>query len=156
MSKTLNQDQFDAIIVGNLVSDPNLIEDEDGNKICFCRVATNPRAKKFDPKTGRELTPEERNKRRSFVELKITSTAAAEKFAELFVEGDRLRLEGEIGTRRVEKGFWSKKEGRFVSVNIDVDDDGKNVQDVYEGLLLMWVHHFSKIVGQDTAMLSSA
>ena len=156
MSKTLNQDQFDAIIVGNLVSDPNLIEDEDGNKICFCRVATNPRAKKFDPKTGRELTPEERNKRRSFVELKITSTAAAEKFAELFVEGDRLRLEGEIGTRRVEKGFWSKKEGRFVSVNIDVDDDGKNVQDVYEGLLLMWVHHFSKIVGQDTAMLSRA
>jgi len=156
MSKNLNQDQFDAVIVGNLVSDPNLIEDEGGNKICFCRVATNPRSKKFDPKTGRELTPEERNKRRSFVELKITSTAAAEKFAELFVEGDRVRLEGEIGTRRVEKGFWSKKEGKFISVNIDVDDDGKNVQDVYEGLLLMWVHHFSKIVGQDTAMLSRA
>jgi single-stranded DNA-binding protein len=155
MSKNLNQDQFDAVIVGNLVSDPNLIEDEDGNKICFCRVATNPRAKKFDPKTGRELTPEERNKRRSFVELRLKS-GAAERFAELFVEGDRVRLEGEIGTRRIEKGFWSKKEGRFVSVNIDVDDDGKNVQDVYEGLLLMWVHHFSKIVGQDTAMLSRA
>jgi single-stranded DNA-binding protein len=145
VSKNLNQDQFDVIIVGNLISEPSIIEDEDGNKVCFCRVATNPKAKKFDQRTGKELTPEERNKRRSFIELKITKTSAAEKFMQMFSQGDRIRVEGEIGTKRIEKAFWSKKEGKSISVTVDVDDDGQNVQEILEDRMVMWVYNFNKV-----------
>jgi single-stranded DNA-binding protein len=146
MGKSLAHDQFDAIIVGNLVSEPRLTEDEEGNKVCWCSVATNPRARKIDLKTGKEMNAEARNKRRSFVELKITKTAAAEKFAEALGEGDRVRLEGEMGTKKVEKSFWSKKQQKQVPAKVDVDGDGKNIQDVYEERWIMWVDTFSKVI----------
>jgi single-stranded DNA-binding protein len=143
---SINQDCFTSVIVGNLISEPNLVEDEDGNKVCYCKVATNSKARKFDPKTGRELSPDERNKRRSFVELKIAKTAAAEKFAQLFSQGDRIRCEGEMGTRRVKKAFWSIKDEKYVSVSVDVDNDKKNIQEVLEDRLMMWVEEFAKVI----------
>lgn len=143
---SVNQDSFKGKIVGNLIAEPNLVEDEDGNKVCYCKVATNSKARKFDPKTGRELSPEERNKRRSFVELKIGKTAAAEKFAQLFSQGDRISVEGELGTRRVKKAFWSEKDEKYISVTVDVDNDGKNVQEVWEDRQMMWVEEFAKVV----------
>lgn len=147
MSK--NQDAFTATIRGNLISEPNLVEDEEGNKVCYCKIATNPKAKRFDPKTNRELTAEERNKRRSFVELKIPRSAAAVKFHALFKKGDRAELVGELGTRREEKVFWSEKAQKYVTVKVDIDNDGKNVQEIYEDQIMMWVEDFSKVVAQE-------
>lgn len=147
---SLNQDDFTSTIVGNLISEPNLVEDDNGNKVCYCKIATNPKAKKFDLKTGRELSPEERNKRRSFIELKIPKTAAAEKFAQLFSLGDRAYLSGELGTRKVKKAFWSDKEEKYISLKVDVDDDGKNVQEVWEDRLMMWVDEFAKVLNIDS------
>jgi single-stranded DNA-binding protein len=157
MGKSLAHDQFDAIIVGNLVSEPRLLEDEEGNKVCWCTVATNPRARKVDPMTGRELTPEERNKTRSFVDLKIAKTSSAEKFAKLLSEGDRVRLEGEMGTKKVEKSVWSKSKQKRVPVKVDVDGDRTNIQEVYDDRWIMWVDTFSKVIfDQDLAVLGYA
>lgn len=146
---SLNQDEFTTTIVGNLIAEPNLVEDENGNKVCYCKIATNPKAKKFDLKTGKEMSPEERNKRRSFVELKIPKTAAAEKFAQLFAVGDRAYLKGELGTRKVKKAFWSDKDERYISLQVDVDEDGKNIQEVYEDRIMMWVEEFAKVLNED-------
>lgn len=144
---SLGQDAFKTEIVGNLTSDPVLVEDDSGsgNKVCYCKVATNPMAQKYDLRTGRELTPEERNKRRSFVELKITKTAAAEKFAEMFRKGDRAQLKGQCGTRRVEKAFWSEKDEKYLTVQVDVDNDGKNIQNIWEDRIMMWVDEFARV-----------
>lgn len=143
---SLNQDAFEGTIVGNLIAEPTLVEDEEGNKVCYCKVATNSKARKFDPKTGRELSPEERNKRRSFVELKVPKTAAAAKFASLFQMGDRIWVKGDLGTRRVQKAFWSEKDEKYIKVVVDVDNDGKNEQEVWEDRLLMWVEEFAKVL----------
>jgi|GEM_PF-5438814 len=146
MGKSLAQDQFDAIIVGNLVTEPRLTEDESGNKVCYCTVATNPKARLLDLKTGKKNNPEARNKRRSFVGLKITKTSAAEKFAKMFSEGDRIRLEGQIGTKKVAKLFWSEKQQKLVPGKVDIDRDGKQIQSIYEDRWIMWVETFSKVV----------
>jgi hypothetical protein len=146
---SMNQDRFYGEITGNLISEPNLVDDGEGNKVCYCKIATNSKARRFDPKTGRELSPEERNKRRSFVELKIAKTAAAEKFAKLFKQGDRANLKGTLGTRRLQKPFWSEKEQRYITIKVDVDEDGKNSQEIWEERLMMWVEDFSKVVSQD-------
>jgi hypothetical protein len=146
---SMNQDKFYGEITGNLISEPNLVEDEEGNKVCYCKIATNSKARKTDPRSGRELTPEERNKRRSFVELKIAKSGAAEKFAKLFRQGDRANLKGTLGTRRIQKSFWSEKEQKYVTIKVDVDDDGKNVQEVWEERQMMWVEEFSKVISQD-------
>lgn len=146
MTNSFSRDRFDATIVGNLMADPFLSEDKGGNKFCSCKVATNPRARKTDPRTGRETHPEERNKRRSIIELRISDTSKAERFAKGFSEGDRVWLEGEIGTKTAEKTFWSSKQQKRVSVKADVDGDGKNMQDIHEKQWIMWVENFIKIV----------
>jgi hypothetical protein len=153
MGRSLAQDQFDAIIVGNLVAEPKLVEDERGNKVCYCTVATNPKARLIDLKTGRKKNPEDRNKRRSFIDLKITKTPAAEKFAKMFSEGDRIRLEGQIGTKKVAKLFWSEKQQKLVPGKVDIDRDGKQVQSVYEDRWIMWVETFSKVVHDEDSII---
>ena len=147
MSKS--QDQFSATIVGNLVAEPNFVTNSRGESVCYCKIATNPKAQRTDRETGRELSAEERNKRRSFVDLKISPTARAIKFKQLFHEGDRAEVIGECGTRREKKLFWSKSEQQLVNAQLDVDNDGQNIQDLHEEHLMMWVADFSKIVIQE-------
>lgn len=143
---SLHQDSFKGKIVGNLISDPSLVDDDNGSKICLCRVATNTKGRKFDPKTGRELRPDERHKYRSVVELRIVKPAVADKFAKLFKYGDRVTIKGEFGTRKVKKSFWSEKDREYVNIQVDVDNDGQNIQDVWEDQLVMVVDEFAKIV----------
>lgn len=143
---SLSQDRYYGEIVGNLVSDPKLFEDLDGNKVCYCRIAVNPKAKKLDPRTKQVLSEEERNLRKAYIDLKIPKSAMAEKFAARLKKGDRVSVTGEMGNRKVEKLFWSKKENTFVSVTVDIDEDGQNCQKVYENHPMMWVDEFSQVI----------
>jgi single-stranded DNA-binding protein len=141
---SLTQDRFEATIVGNLIAKPTVVENEDGSKVCLCRVATNPRAKRFD-RDGKEISHAERSKYRSVVDLKVVKQSTAERFSEFLQLGDRVILEGNLGTKKIRKGIWSPKEQKLVSVTIDVDNDG-GTQEIMEDRLVMWVHHFSKVV----------
>jgi len=142
---SFSQDKFQATIIGNLVANPSIIENDNGSKTCYCRIATNPKARRF-AKDGTELSPEERVKFRTVLDLKINKTQAAEKFMELLKLGDRVLLEGVLGTRKVKKGFWSQKEQRFVTITVDVDNDESNIQEIIEDRLVMWVYDFSKVL----------
>jgi single-stranded DNA-binding protein len=142
---SLTQDRFEATLVGNLIAKPTLVENEDGSKVCLCRVATNPRAKRFDNRTGKEIPAAERSKYRSVVDLKVVKQSMAERFAEFLQSGDRVILEGHLGTKKIRKGIWSPKEQKLVSVTIDIDNDGQSIE-IMEDRLVMWVHHFSKVV----------
>jgi hypothetical protein len=141
----MNRDEFWVKIVGNLITDPKLVEDDEGNKICYCRVATNPRARKVDPNSGETLSNEERNKLRTFADLKLRKTAAAEKFFEYLHAGDRVWIEGEGGTKKQPKMYWSEVEGAYTEVQVDVDGDGKNPQTIMEDRLVIRVSRFGKV-----------
>jgi len=140
------RDELTVRTIGNLISSPKLIEDGEGNKICYCRIATNPRARKFDKETNRELTKEERNRSRTIAELKITNTAMAELFHRNMNIRDRVEIVGEGGTKQVEKLFWSNKNQDWVTLTIDVDEDGKNIQTIMEDRLIVYVKDFTKIL----------
>lgn len=142
---SLTQDRFEATIVGNLIAKPTVVENEDGSKVCLCRVATNPRAKRFDH-DGKEIPAADRSKYRSVVDLKVVKQSLSERFADFLQIGDRVILEGHLGTKKIRKGIWSPKEQKLVSVTIDVDDDGQSSQEIMEDRLVMWVHHFTKVV----------
>jgi hypothetical protein len=141
----VNRDEFYVKIVGNLITDPKIAQDEDGNKVCYCRIATNPRAKKVDPRTGKVLTDKERHRLRTFAELKIPKTAAAEKFFDNMSAGDRIWLEGEGGTKQVPKMLWSEEEGRYTEYMVDVDGDEKHYQPLLEDRLVIRVYRFGKV-----------
>jgi hypothetical protein len=151
----MNKDEFYVKIVGNLITDPKLAEDEEGNKVCYCRIATNPRAKKVDPRTGKTLTEKERTRLRTFAELKIPKTAAAEKFYENLRDKDRVWIEGEGGTKRVPKMLWSEEEGRYTEYLVDVDGDEKHYQPLLEDRLVIRVYRFGKIIKQDENSIAS-
>jgi single-stranded DNA-binding protein len=139
---SMNKDEFTVSIIGNLVSKPKLVEDEEGNKVCYARIATNPRARKIDPQTNEPVSNEVRNRLRSIVELKVTRTAAAEKFDELLKVGDRVWINGEAGTRQVPKYFLFPEENKWYQVSVDIE--GEKV-DVMEDRLIVRVHKFGKI-----------
>ena len=143
---SLHKDEFFVKIVGNLTANPKIASDEEGNKVCYCRIATNPRAKKVDPRTGKTLSEKERCRLRTFAELKVPKTAAAEKFYAVLQDGDRVRIEGEGGTKRVPKMVKSEEDGRWYEYQIDVDGDGKNLQTLMEDRLVIRVYRFEKIL----------
>lgn len=146
---SMNKDEFFVKIVGNLIADPKLAEDEEGNKVCYCKIATNPRAKKVDPRTGKVLSDKERTRLRTFAELKIPRTAAAEKFFSMMSNQDRVWIEGEGGTKRVPKMVKSAEDDKWYEYQIDVDGDGKNLQTLTEDRLVVRVYRFGKIINQD-------
>lgn len=141
-----NKDEFFVKIVGNLIADPKIAQDEDGNKVCYCKIATNPRAKKVDPRTGKVLSDKERHRLRTFAELKIPKTAAAEKFFNSMRDQDRVWIEGEGGTKRVPKMVKSKEDGCWYEYQIDIDGDGKNLQTLTEDRLVIRVFRFGKVI----------
>jgi single-stranded DNA-binding protein len=147
--EALNRDEFWVRIIGNLIKKPKLVEDDDGNKVCYCKIATNPRARRFDPKTGQKMTEEERNNLRTIANIKITKGSTAERFSELFDQGDRVWIEGEGGTRKVLKKFWSEEEGKYISIKLDVDENGKNLEEITEDQLVIRVYKFGKIEQHD-------
>jgi hypothetical protein len=146
---SMSKDEFYVKIVGNLIADPKLAQDEEGNKVCYCKIATNPRAKKVDPRTGKTLSEKERTRLRTFAELKIPKTAAAEKFFASMSNQDRVWVEGEGGTKRVPKMVKSEEDGKWYEYQIDVDGDGKNLQTLSEDRLVIRVYKFGKIVNHD-------
>lgn len=140
----MNRDEYNVRIVGNLVQEPELVEDEEGNKVCYSKIATNPRAQKFD-KDGNRIPDEERNRYRSFVSIIIPKTAAAEKFYEFMDERDRVWVEGEQKNKRVPQLFWSEKEQKYVTIDIDIDKDGRDIQTIMENQAIVRVHKFGKV-----------
>lgn len=142
---SLTQDRFEGTIVGNLIAKPILVKNEDGSKVCLCRIATNPKARKFDSE-GKEISHTERSKFRSIIDVKVMKQNMADKFYEHLQIGDRVILEGNLGTKKIKKGVWSPKEQKLVSITVDVDNDGQSVQEILEDRLIMWVHHFTKVI----------
>lgn len=154
---SMNKDEFYVKIVGNLVTNPKLAEDEEGNKVCYCKIATNPRAKKVDPRTGKPLSKEERTRLRTFAELKIPKTAAAEKFFNMMTQWDRVWVEGEGGTKKVPKLLWSEEEQRKTEYLVDVDGKEENYEPLMEDCLVVRVWKFGKIIkSDDIQMMTSA
>jgi hypothetical protein len=142
MSK--KQDTFNVEATGNLISTPTLVEDAEGNKVCYCRMATNPNAKKYT-EDGEEVSREDRNKTRAILDLKITNTAMAEIFHDFFNIKDRIHVKGEGYTRQVEKKYWSPKQNSYIPISVDIDEDGQNVVTLMEDRLVIRVHDFSKV-----------
>jgi hypothetical protein len=142
---SIQKDEFSITMIGNLIADPKLIEDEDGNKVCFCRIASNPRARKVDPKTGKAIPDEERNRLRTHADLKIRSSEAAEIFYQTFKKHDRVWIKGEGGTKKIPKMYWSEVDQQYTPCEVDVDSDGKNVQLVTEDRLVIRVRRFMPV-----------
>lgn len=145
---SLNRDEFWVKIRGNAVQDPRLVGENES--VCICKIATNPRARRVDPRTQEEIPNQERNATRTFVDLRIERPAMASKFAELIQSGDRIWVEGECETRRSKKLFWSDKEQAYVPVVVDIDEDGRRMEQMVEERLVMRVQEFGKIITQDS------
>lgn len=141
---SLNRDKFEVDVIGNIVQKPKLIE-ETGSIIGKARIATNPRANKLDPKTGEIVPDSRRKKRRTFIELRIEKPSIAERFCEGIHLNDRIWVKGECETISIPKLFRSNQEDKLVTINVDVDEDGKNIVLMTEERLLMHVKSFGKI-----------
>jgi hypothetical protein len=147
---SLLKDKFEVKIVGNLVADPKIAQDEEGDKVCYCKIATNPRAKKIDKRTKKVLTDKERKRLRTVAELKIANSNMAEKFFAGLQDGDRIWLEGEGGTKRVNQKFKSKKDGSWGEYEVDIDGE---TQVIKENVLVVRVYDFGKVnVDRDTGV----
>jgi single-stranded DNA-binding protein len=143
---SLNKDTFEVKIVGNLITDPKIAQDEEGNKVCYCRIATNPRARKVDIRTGKVLTDTERHRLRTFADIKIPKTSAAEKFFDNMRAGDRVWIEGEGGTKKVPRKIWSEEDQAYVNFEVDVDGRNEHFEVITDDQLVIRVYKFGKII----------
>lgn len=144
---SLTRDEFQTRIVGNVVLQPQLIQ-EGKTLAARARIATNPRAKKYDPRTGSRVPDEKRKRRRSFVELHVGKPAMAEKFYQLIHLDDRIWVEGECETISIPKLIYSPQRGELTPVQVDVDNNG-NYQTVMEDRVLLHITRFGKIEVRD-------
>jgi hypothetical protein len=133
------QDEIFMRVVGNLVADPILHDDGKGSKVCICKIASNPPARRWNPRTNEPIPDKERNKTRSIMQLKFTKTGEAEEFAEKYRAGDRVIIEGNAISKEVPKMCFSHKENRLIPCIVDVDGDGKNIEHVMESRLSVTV-----------------
>jgi single-stranded DNA-binding protein len=151
---SLNRDEFYVRIRGNVVQDPKLVGDNES--VCVCKIATNPRARRVDPRTQEEIPDEKRNATRTFLDMRFERPAMAAKFAENIHKGNRIWIEGEAETSRREKLFWSDKEQDWVPVTVDIDGDGKRLEQIIEERIVVRVQDFGRIVNQDGEALLEA
>jgi single-stranded DNA-binding protein len=142
----LLNDELFVKTIGNIVQEPKIVTDAAGNKICCSKLATNPRAIRYDPRTGQRVPDDERNEHRTFVELRILKPSAAEKFSKLFRKGDRIWVEGEAYTIQIPQLFRSNKRKALVSLKVDIDEDGKLVETIMQDRLALKVFKFGKVI----------
>jgi hypothetical protein len=134
-----NNDEIFVRVVGNLITDPILRDDGKGNKICLCKLASNPPAKRFNPRTNEPISDKERNKTRTIIQLVFTRTGEAERFMESYQAGDRLEITGDGITKEVPKMCYSHKEKKWIPCIVDVDGDKQHIEHIMEGRMTITV-----------------
>jgi hypothetical protein len=134
-----NKDEIFMRVVGNLIADPVVHDDGKGNKVCLCKIAANPPARRFHPVTREPIPDKERNKTRTIMQLKFVKTGEAERFAEGYKAGDRVQIEGDAITKEVPKMCFSNKENHWIPCIVDVDGDGKHIEHIMEGRITLTV-----------------
>lgn len=130
-----NQDEIFIRVVGNLIADPLLHDDGKNGKTCICKIASNPPAKRWNPRTNEPISDKERNKTRSIMQLRFVKAAEAEDFAKKYKAGDRVIIEGDAISKEVPKMCYSHKEKHLIPCIVDVDGDRKNIEHVMESRL---------------------
>jgi len=128
---TEDHDEIFVRIIGNLVSDPQLPKNAK-RKRCFCKLASNAPARRYDRRTGQKIPDKERNKTRTIFHLTVEDNKATDRFMQDFKSGDRVIIEGYCITKKRQKMSYSQKSKCWIPCIIDIDGDQQNIEHVME------------------------